>query len=254
MNSDQVQKYLSNAIKFLFAMLGLIFIIAIFDIEANKDSPAEIAKRLEEKKARLEALKSNSYDLAQKKKTLDNWPPKMNKPYIDMELFDQEGQEFKISDLKGKVIIIEYIDMSSPVSQAQSGAGLLGAYAATPNQSVDKYAMPISDILPKETQGSLVLPHDDIIQLKIIIYGEGGNAGSRDDAMNWANHFNFKKSDNVIVAVPKKDMRGKDSDAILTGYQLVDKNMILRVDAAGVTPKHNLKMTLIPLIPKLLLQ
>ncbi len=251
MGSDQIQKYISHATKFLLGMLSLLLLLTMFDIESNKKPPEEISKALDEQRSRYAAFKLDEENNI-KNSTSNTWPPKMNNPYPEIELFDQSGQAFSLSDLKGRIIIIEYIDMTSPISQAQSGAGLFGAYNASANQDVDKYAMPIADILRKETDNSIMLPHDQIVQVKVIIYGENSGAGSRDDATNWAKHFSMDKSDNIIVAVPKNDMRGKDSDKILTGFQLIDSNMVLRVDSSGAIPKHNLKMTLVPLIPKLL--
>ncbi len=252
MDSAKIQKYISYVVKILFAVLALLIFLSVVELETNKKSPEEIARILEQQKTELKAIFSGATPHINKNLP-EVWPPKMNTKYPDIELLDQAGKEVKISDFKGKVILLEFIDITSPISQAQSGAGLIGAYPAMVNQDVDKHSMPISDLLRRETMGSLMLPHDDIMQVKVIIYGRDGGAGSRDDAMNWADHFDFKTSDNVIVAVPKKDMRGDETSSVLTGFQLIDKNMILRVDSAGVMPKHNLKMTLVPLVSKLLL-
>ncbi len=249
MDSKKIQKYLDYAIKTLFAVLGLLLLLSVVYIESNKKSPEEIAKILDEAREMREILAKGG---RLNTNLPDPWPPKMNKQYPEIELFDQEGKELTISSLKGKVLIVEYIDISSPISQAQSGAGLLGAYYASASQDIDKYAQPFSKILMDNTDNSLILPNENIIELKIIIYGENANAGSRDDAYNWASHFDLDKSDNVIVAVPKKDIRGEIATSIIGGYQLVDKNGILRVDSAGSNPKHNLKMTLVPLVPKLI--
>ncbi len=71
------------------------------------------------------------------------------------------------------------------------------------------------------------------------------------DADKWAEHFDLNLEHGVIVAVPKKDMRSSDAQSIVTGYQLVDQHMMLRVDSAGMDAKHNLKMTLVPMLSKL---
>ncbi len=247
--SEQIQKYLSYATKTLFTILGLLMILSVVHIETNKKSPEEIAKILEESKE-MRAIMAKGGQL--NKNLPEIWPPKMNNVYPDFAMIDQEGREFLLSSLKGKVIIVEYIDISSPVSQAQSGARKFGAYYAASSSDIDEYAKPFAEVLKKNTSGSIVLPNDNIIELKIIIYGEGGGAGTRDDAQQWAQHFNLKKSDNVIVAVTKNDFRGKESDVIISGFQLLDKNMLLRVDSSGATPKHSLAMTLVPLVPKLI--
>ncbi len=249
MDSKQIQKYLSYVIKTLFTILGLLMILSVVHIEKNKKSPEEIARILKETKELRDIMAKGG---RVNDNLPDPWPPKMNKPYPDILMFDQEGKEFTLSSLKGKVIIMEFIDINSPVSQAQSGAGLLGAYYAASSMDVDKYARPFAQVLRKNTAQGLVLPNDSIVELKVIVYGEGGSAGTRDDAQNWAKHFDLKKSDNVIVAVPKKDIRGDVSSKLISGFQLIDKNMLLRVDSSGVEPKHSLAMTLVPLVPKLI--
>ena len=108
------------------------------------------------------------------------------------------------------------------------------------------------NIIKKETQDSFTLPKDEIIVLKLILYNQDGTQPSSVDAENWANYYRLNKSDNYIVAVPAKDFRGEDTDKIVPGFQLLDRDLNLRVDAAGPAPKHNFKMSLIPLIPKLL--
>ena len=248
MDRDPIQKHLSFAIKILFTVLVLLILVAIVSIEVTKKPPEEVAAILKERQRMQKILA----ETGQTNVNLpDPWPAVMNKPYPEIKLFDQKGQAFSLSSLKGKVVILEFIDISSPVSQAQSGARAVGAYPFK-SQDVDQYARPFSDVLKKNTDEKLTLPHDHIVELKIIVYGEGNAQGSRDDAQNWAEHFGFKRSDNVIVAVPEKDLRGKKSDSLIGGFQLVDRNMILRVDSAGKTPKHNLQMTLAPLVPKLI--
>ncbi len=248
MDSKKVQKYLSYVIKTLFIVLGLLMVLSVVHIESNKKSPEEIAKMLkdaEEMRAILAKRGHTNMNLP------ETWPPKMNTVYPEIELFDQNGKEFALSSLKGKVIIVEFIDINSPISQAQSGAATYGAYYAASSSDVDKYAKPFDKVLSKYTSNAITLPNDNIIQLKIIVYGQNGGAATRDDAQLWAEHFNLKKSDNIIVAVPKKDIRDQRSSNLISGFQLVDKNMMLRVDSAGVNPKHSLAMTLIPLVPKL---
>ncbi len=250
MNSEKIQKYIGYVIKTLFTMLALLMVLSVVHIETNKKSPEEIAKILEDTKELRRALvKKARYGNENLPKP---WPAKMNSPYPDMAMFDQEGKEFTLSSLKGRIIVIEFIDISSPKSQAQSGAGLFGPYYASASSDIDKYTQTFSQVLRKNSASSAMLPNDNVVELKIIVYGENGDAGSRDDAQNWAKHFDLKKSDNVIVAVPKKDIRGNESASLIAGFQLIDKNMLLRVDSSGPSPKHSLAMTFVPLMSKLM--
>lgn len=246
MEINQIRKVISFAMLGLFISLILMIAVSILAIESTKKSPKEIAAELEKQKVQMERLaqgKSLNENLP------DIWPPKMNQPYPSFDLIDQKGGAFKISDYTGKILIVEYIDMSSPVSQAQSGAGLVGTYGV--GGTVDQFALPIEDVLRTETQGVVSLPNDKVMQVKVIVYGESGGQASRDDAQNWAEHFKFTKAEGVIVAVPVKNITGDETNTILGGYQLIDANNFLRVDSSGPIPKHNLKMTFAPMVQKL---
>jgi len=178
------------------------------------------------------------------------WPPKMNEEYPDFEIIDQDGTQVKMSSLKGRTILIEYIDMMNPVSLSYNGAKEYGLYGKAP--SYDEYVMGLNDTIKEETQGSFSLPNDKLVVVKLIIYNQDGTQPSAVDAENWANYYRFNKSDNYIVAVPVKDFRDEATDKIIPGFQLVDADFNLRVDSAGTAPKHNFKMSLVPHIPKLI--
>lgn len=244
-----IDKTLSVMIRGLFGCLMVLMFLAFVSIEANKKPDAEIAKILEEQRKMRIILATASKG---NENLPEVWPPKMNVVYPDFELFDQKGEKFLLSSLAGRVIILEYIDISSPISQAQSGSATAGVYFGAKSQELNKEAQPFSDIVNKITNGAFTLPNDNILELKVLVYGADGAPGSRDDAEQWAQHFKLEESDNVIVAVPSLDMRSDESQSLVRGFQLLDKNMILRVDSSGVMPKHNLRMTLVPLVPKLI--
>jgi len=247
MEREKVDKIINISVKVLFSALFVVMFFAVMRIEATKKPQEEIDAILEQQKEDLDRLlagKSLNENLP------ETWPAKMNKPYPEIELIDKDGKSFKLSDLKGKVVILSFLDMSSPTSQAQSGAGLSGTYGLT--QDKDPLAETFDDALRKVGDGNLTLPHPDILQVNVLVYKQDGGQPTVDEAANWATHFDLEREKGVIVAVPQKDIRGEESEKIINGFQLLDKNHILRVDSSGPEPKHNLKMTLIPLVPKLL--
>lgn len=241
-----IDKIISYSTAALACFLIMIFFLSMISVEVHKKPQEERQKIFDEQRESFErqaALQRPNENLP------DSWPPKMNVEYVDLELFDQAGQAFRLHDLRGKVLIVEYVDMSSPVSQAQSGAKTRGAYGVM--QEVDEYTGTFEDMVKRNIDAVLKFPHDDIIELKIIVYTQDGEQPSRDDAQNWAAHFGFTRGGNVIVAIPRKDIRGPQTQDLVTGYQLVDKNLNLRVDAAGLEPKHSF-ITLSTMVPKLL--
>lgn len=245
MNHKAIQKYMSYVAYVLTGLLVLVIALALIDVESNKKSPEEIERILNEQKAMMKAMAEGK---PIKDHLPDPWPPEMNEQYPDYALIDQEGTAFNLKELEGFVLLVDYVDMGSDVSQAQSGAAEAGVYA---NMEYDRFTQPIKALLRKNTDGEFLLPHENIMQVKVLVYDEAGDQAGVNDAEKWARHFNLNKDDNVIVAVPEKDLRDELTKNMIGGYQLVDSNYFLRVDSAGPDPKHNLRMTLIPMVPKL---
>ncbi len=257
MEREKVNKIINISLKVLFSLLFILMFISVIRIEATKKSPEEIAQILEQQKedlAKLAAGKPLNENIP------DPWPAHMNKPYPEISLIDHDGKTFKLSDYKGKVIVLSFLDMSSPKSQAQAGSGLSGAYGVT--KDVDDMAEPFDavlrdagnkiDVFNGGMEDEVSLPNDKVIEIMVLVYGQEGGQATIDDAENWASHFDLEKEQGIIVAIPQKDIRGKESDQVINGFQLVDANQMLRVDSSGPAPKHNLRMTLIPLFSKLL--
>lgn len=242
MDKNKIIKYAYYVVYFLLAVLAMLIVVSVMVLEAKKDPDPMV---------RAEAF-AKMYGVQMKNPNLpDPWPPKMNKTFPDIALVDQSGVEFKLLDLKGKVLIIEYIDMTSPISQAYSGAKLKGPMGSE-GQKFDESIVLLEEIIKKETQGQVVLPHPDIITVKILIYNDSAQQAGPPDAERWAKHFGFTREGGVIVAVPKTDLRDKKTDVLIPGFQLVDKFFNLRVDSAGPNPNHSLTFTFATTLPVLL--
>lgn len=180
--------------------------------------------------------------------TITPWPPALGQSYPDLELIDQKGKAFKISDFKEKTIIVEPIGMNCPACQAFSGAHDLGAFEGNAIQN----GLPsMKKLLPRYAAG-IKLPHKDIVFIQLLLYDMKMNAPTAEDAAKWAEHFNFRINENEIVAISPHDLRGHASYNLIPGFQLIDKKMILRSDSTGHRPKDSLYETLLPMIPNLL--
>lgn len=246
MNHDLIRKIIFNASKLLFVFLVFLLLMTYFQIESNRKDPEERAKIIAQKTKEFQAEIAGrpvNENLPQA------WPPAMNNEYPNLALIDQNGKRFQLSSLLGKIVILEYIDFSSPLSQAQSGAALLSPYGAS-GVKPDEYAAPFKEVLRKNGLGAVDFPGDKVVSLKIIVYGDSKIA-TVDEAQNWANHFGLKAEDGYIVAVSEKDMRDDTTKSMIGGYQLLDPQLRLRVDSSGPAPKHNLQLTLVPLFEKL---
>ncbi|PCJ99090.1 MAG: hypothetical protein COA45_06510 [Zetaproteobacteria bacterium] len=180
----------------------------------------------------------------------DPWPPILNQAYPDLELIDQDGESFKLSYLKGKVIIIEPIGMNCPACQAFSGAHDYGAFK---NNAIEKHSQSFRKIFPLYAKG-LELPSKDVIFVQLLLYDMRMGKPTPKNAREWARHFKIYKKNNHFVAVSPYDMRSDASFKMIPGFQLIDRNFILRIDSTGHSPKHGLYKHLIPMTPKFVKQ
>lgn len=176
------------------------------------------------------------------------WPPVIGKAFPDFELYDQDGRKARVSDFKGKVIFIEYVGMNCPACQAFSGAHLRGAYQ---NNAVQQGLQSIEEYFPQYARG-VNLKNEGMVFLQILLYDMQLGAPKAKDAQKWARHFGFTKSQNQYVLVPTRDMRGNASYNLIPGFQLIDRDFIVRSDSTGHNPQDNLYTELLPMVPGLL--
>ncbi|MGN7437301.1 MAG: TlpA family protein disulfide reductase [Alcanivorax sp.] len=176
------------------------------------------------------------------------WPPQLKKPFPNLDLIDQEGMEFKLSYLKGKVIVVEPIGMNCPACQAFSGGHTYGPYQ---NNAVANGLTDFEKLFETYSGGKLRLPHRDVVFIQLLLYDMRLEAPDKEDAKNWAKHFHISKANNHFVAVLPYDARGRASFDMIPGFYLIDRNFILQSDSTGHHPKHNLYKHLIPMVPKL---
>lgn len=176
------------------------------------------------------------------------WPPVPGQTFPDLELIHQQGGTFRLSDLKGKVVVVEPIGMNCPACQGWSGANTRGSFE---NNAVQSGLTSFKRMLPVYA-GGLTFPHGDIVLVQLLLYDMKMGPPDAKDAARWAEHFGFNIADGEFVAVAPHDMRNKASYAMIPGFYLLDKNLTLRSDATGHHPRHNLYKHTLPMIPQLL--
>ncbi len=178
----------------------------------------------------------------------ESWTPQKGQIYPDLELIDQEGVRFRLSDLKGKIVVIQPVGMNCPACQAFSGAHDIGSFEKNAVQPGVPSAL---KLFPRYTEG-MPFPNKDVIFIQILFYDMKFGPPKLEDAQKWAAHFQLNKKDFEIVAVPVKDMRSDTTYKMIPGFQLLDRDFILRSDSSGHYPQDNLYKTLIPMVPDLL--
>ncbi len=154
---------------------------------------------------------------------------------------------FIISELYGSVVLVEYVGMTCAACRAFSGANEVGSYQnITPQGGLPSIKKLFKDYT------NISLDDNRIKFVQILLYSMTMDSPTPEHASNWANHFGFNRYSNEIVAVPKRDLRGKGSFNLIPGFQVLDKKLVVRKDSTGHRPRHNLYSELLPLVKKLL--
>ncbi len=176
-----------------------------------------------------------------------DWPPRLDQSFPDLELIDHPGRAFRLSELKGKVILVEPIGMNCAACNAFSGGQQVGGFNGMEPQAG---LQSIESYLPQYA-GGLDISHPDLKLVQLLLYDYGMGQPSAEDARFWAEHFGLDRYDNILVAVPKRDLRGDASFKMIPGFHLVDRDFILRRDATGHRPRHSLFGDLLPMVGEL---
>ena len=176
------------------------------------------------------------------------WPPRVGEAYPEITFVNYDGRELKLSDFAGQVVLVEPVGMTCEACNALSGGNERGGVGQIIPQGnlesleayIDRYC------------GGVTLDHPDVVLVQVLLYDLAMEAPDLEDAAIWAQHFGFDRDPDVFVVVPKGDLRGKASFALIPGVQLVDKEGVMRFDATGHRPKHNLWTELLPSVPWLI--
>lgn len=178
-----------------------------------------------------------------------SWPPQVGQEFPDIALVDQDGETMHVSDFKGKILLIEFTGMNCPACQAFAGGNTgVGPFQ---NNAVQQGLQSISEYCPLYAKG-FKLSDPRITYINILLYDMQMEAPQPRDAKEWAEHFHFSKDKNQHVLVPVIDMRNNASYNLIPGFQLVDKNFVVRSDSTGHRPRNNLWNELLPMIPTLI--
>lgn len=175
------------------------------------------------------------------------WPPQVGRTFPNIEFVDQNGISFKMSELYGSVVLVEYVGMTCRACQAYSGGNEVGGY-----ENVSPIGgLPSIEKLFKDYT-NISLDDSRIKFVQVLLYSMTMDSPTPDHASNWANHFGFDRYNDEIVVVPKRDLRGKGSYNLIPGFQILDKQLVVQRDSTGHSPRHNLYSELFPLVKILL--
>jgi len=177
-----------------------------------------------------------------------SWPPKVGKPFPDIEFTNYDGRKLKIADFKGKVVLVKMVGMTCPACNAFSGGHERGAMTGVQPQP----GLGMLEAYLDRFGGGLTLDHPELVLVQIVLYDLSNDAPDRDDVRLWAEHYHLDRNPNIHVVFSERDLRGRASLNMIPGVQLVDKESVVRLDSTGPRPRHNLYTQLLPQVPRLL--
>ena len=172
------------------------------------------------------------------------WPPVLNQYYPDLELINQDGKK-----TRGRVIIVEPIGMSCPACQAFAGANRPGMKAYG-NFRPQPGLKSIDEMLSQ--YAGVRLGDPGVVLVQLLLYNPSMKAPTLEEGQAWARNFGLSTRKNVFVLTGTEKLVNNNSYNMIPGFQLIDKNFVLRSDATGHHPKNNLYTHLLPMIKSVL--
>ncbi|MEL6104562.1 MAG: hypothetical protein AAFU85_00940 [Planctomycetota bacterium] len=175
-----------------------------------------------------------------------HWPPIKGQPFPEVVLHDQNGEPTRLRDFAGKLILVEYAAIPCEGCQAFAGGQTHGGFAGFPVQSglqsIEHYAAQF---------GGVELGNEDIVFVQVILYGKSVSAPTQEEVTAWAEHFQMDRASHQLVLRATPGMLGREAFDLIPGFQLIDRDFIVRSDSCGHQPADNLYSDLLPLLGRL---
>ena len=179
------------------------------------------------------------------------WPPRVGERYPNLRLLNSRGERIALDSLAGKVILIEPIGMDCPACNAFAGGnrpGASGFQGVQPQGGLPS----VEELLDSYAKG-VSLSDDRIAFVQLLLYRPGRDGPPKlETARLWAKHFGIEESEDTLILVGESYLIGPASYNMIPGFQLIDADFVLRFDASGHHPKHDLWRELLPAVPALL--
>jgi hypothetical protein len=179
------------------------------------------------------------------------WPPRVGERYPNLRLLNSHGERIALDSLAGKVILVEPIGMDCPACNAFAGGnrpGASGFQGVQPQGGLPS----VEELLDSYAKG-VSLSDDRIAFVQLLLYRPGRDGPPKlETARLWAKHFGIEESEDTLILVGESYLIGPASYNMIPGFQLIDADFVLRFDASGHHPKHDLWRELLPAVPSLL--
>ncbi|HMD60418.1 MAG TPA: hypothetical protein VKG78_03255, partial [Opitutaceae bacterium] len=160
---------------------------------------------------------------------------------------DGGGNLFKLSSLKGKVILLEPVGMTCVGCQALSGGQVCGGYQGiTPQPGLDSFESYLSRFA-----NGLTLDDPSVAYVQVVIYDMNLKAPTVEAVKSWADHFRLSNRANIHVLAGTPEMIGPASFAMIPGIHLIGRDFVLRSEFFGHGGGSDLYRDLLPMAGRL---
>lgn len=176
-----------------------------------------------------------------------NWPPRVGETYPDLTLTDQYGEQVRLRDFAGKLILVELVAVPCQGCQAFAGGNAHGGFAgftAQPGlESIHQYA---------NTYGDVDLGKDpEVVFVQLLLYGREMRTPTAEEVGGWASHFHMNGRPNQIVLRGTPALLTGNVHSRIPGFQLIGHDFILRSESSGAHPETDLYQQLLPELGRL---
>lgn len=171
------------------------------------------------------------YDEVYQAQDQASWPPQIGQQFPVMPMLSPTLEKRMTDSLRGRVTLIEYASMRSPATQALAGSGERGPYGA-----VNTYASlkVLESYFPTYSAG---VQAGEVNRVQILMVDLRSQIVSPALAKAWSDHFELETKHGRIVLIASAALLQGSGSELIGGFQLLDKNMIVRGDATGARSK-----------------
>jgi hypothetical protein len=234
----------------LFGVVALLGLLGLTGCPSSNPEPSSSAAQADPDRAQAEGPSPKATASPDPDFPLPTpWPPRKGAPYPDVELQDHTGRAVKISDFRGKVVLVEPIGMNCPGCQAfVGGHGPRGPYGGgRPQPGIQS----IEELL--EEYGETKLDDPGLVHVHLLLYDMSSRrAPTLADAKAWAEHWGLDEQPNAVVLRGNPNYVCKASYDLVPGFQLIDAQGVLRSDSTGHHAQDDLYRELLPMVRPLL--
>ena len=157
------------------------------------------------------------------------WPMKIGQPFPEVDFLGYGGMRWRMSQLKGRVVLVMTVDMGDSSSTTLAGAKEAGMFQITPTLS-DKHSL---EETIRQTYPGFSFENPRIVVVEIITRNRAGFFPNVEEVNKWTDHFRSARRGEVIVVGATGAMVGPESASAIPGMYLIDRQGITRFGFAN---------------------